>query len=296
MELTWSTEQRNPRTAQIDTCDARGRVDLILAEDALVVPAVQLVADAIARAVDLAVATVAAGGRVHYVGAGTSGRLAVLDAVELFPTYGVGDDTVVAHLAGGLDAMLHAVEGAEDDADAGARIAAEASERDLIVGIAASGRTPFVRGALQAARERGLATVLISSNPAAPLREWADVAILPDTGPEAITGSTRMKAATAQKIILNTLSTATMVGLGKTYSNLMVDVVATNEKLHHRMVRIVSEATGADEAASREALAASEGHVPSACVMLLGGVDAADAAQALHEHRTVRASVASLTR
>lgn len=294
MQLTWSTEQRNPRTLEIDTLDASGRVDLILAEDALVVPAVQRVAGAIAQAVDLAVATLAAGGRVHYVGAGTSGRLAVLDAVELFPTYGVGDDMVIAHLAGGLDAMLHAVEGAEDDAEEGARIVAEAGSHDLVVGIAASGRTPYVRGALEAARARGLRRVLISSNTAAPLADLADVAILPDTGPEAITGSTRMKAATAQKIILNTLSTATMVGLGKTYSNLMVDVVATNEKLRHRMVHIVAEATGADIATCQAALASSEGNVGVACVMLLAGVDAVAASAALRDHPRVREALASL--
>lgn len=296
MQLTWSTEQRNPRTLEIDTLDASGRVDLILAEDALVVPAVQRVAGAIAQAVDLAVATLAAGGRVHYVGAGTSGRLAVLDAVELFPTYGVGDDMVIAHLAGGLDAMLHAVEGAEDDAEEGARIVADAGSHDLVVGIAASGRTPYVRGALEAARARGLRRVLISSNTAAPLADLADVAILPDTGPEAITGSTRMKAATAQKIILNTLSTATMVGLGKTYSNLMVDVVATNEKLRHRMVHIVAEATGADIATCQAALASSEGNVAVACVMLLAGVDAAAASAALRDHPRVREALASLRR
>lgn len=290
-ELTWSTEQRNARTVDIDAVPTREAVGLILAEDAAVAPAVQAVADELAAAVDLAVAALAAGGRMHYVGAGTSGRLGVLDAVELYPTYGVGDEAVVAHLAGGLDAMLAAVEGAEDDAEAGADIADEAGDHDLIVGIAASGRTPFVLGALRRAKERGLRTVAISSNPAAPMADYADVAILPDTGPEAVTGSTRMKAATAQKMILNALSTATMVRLGKTYSNLMVDVVATNAKLERRLVRILHLASGLDADACARALRETEGDVPVALVMLLTGAGVASAAQALLDGGTVRAAV-----
>lgn len=289
--LTWTTEQRNPRTVDIDLVDSDAAVELILAEDALVAPAVQAVSAELAAAVDLAVAALSAGGRMHYVGAGTSGRLAVLDAVELYPTYGVGEEAVVAHLAGGLDAMLAAVEGAEDDEDAGAEIAASAGPRDLIVGIAASGRTPFVRGALAVAAQRGLATVLISSNPAAPLADLADVAILPDTGPEAITGSTRMKAATAQKMILNTLSTATMVRLGKTYSNLMIDVVPTNEKLERRLVRILELATGADQDTCRRALDDTEGDVGVALVLLATGADVPTAASALLDAGTVRAAI-----
>ncbi|WP_328701858.1 N-acetylmuramic acid 6-phosphate etherase [Aestuariimicrobium ganziense] len=279
--LTWTTEQRNPDTTAIDTLDSAGVVALIVAADAVVQPAVAAVADQIAAAVDLAVASLSAGGRLHYVGAGTSGRLGVLDAVELFPTYGVDDDQVVAHLAGGEAAMLRAVEGAEDDPALGAEAIADAGPHDLVVGIAASGRTPFVRGALQRARELGLPTVLVSSNPAATLSDLADVAILPDTGPEVVTGSTRMKAATAQKLVLNTFSTATMVRLGKTLSNLMVNVVATNAKLRRRTVNLLVQASGLDEARCAELLAEAEGDLRIALVAALSGAAVAEGAEVL---------------
>lgn len=281
--LTWSTEQRNPRTLDIDTLPSEGVVAAILDEDATVAAAVRAVGAEIARAVDLAVTAISAGGRLHYVGAGTSGRLGVLDAVELFPTYRVGDDVVTAHLAGGDAAMMRAVEGAEDDAEAGALIADEAGIDDLVVGIAASGRTPFVRGALARARERGIATVLVSSNPNAPVAEWADVAILPDTGPEVVTGSTRMKAATAQKLVLNTFSTATMIRLGKVCSNLMVNVVATNAKLQRRLVRIVEFAAEVDEPTAARVLEEAGGDLRLAVVLASTGADADRARQVLDD-------------
>lgn len=277
--LTWSTEQRNPDTVEIDTLPTQGVVELIVAADSSVPAAVAAVAPRIAEAADLAIACLQAGGTIHYVGSGTSGRMGVLDAVELLPTYHVGDDLFTAHLAGGETAMVHAVEGAEDDAAAGAAVVAGAGEHDVVVGIAASGRTPYVRGALAAARERGLPTVLVSANTAAPLAELADVAILPDTGPEVVTGSTRMKAATAQKMILNALSTATMIRMGRTFSNLMIDMMATNEKLRARSIRMLQQGSGADADAAAAALEAADGDMRVAMVALLAGSDA-DAARA----------------
>lgn len=280
IDLTWSTEQRNPRTVDIDIQPAEALVDMILTEDEAVVPAVRAQGKHVAALVDAGVAALRAGGRIHYVGSGTSGRLGVLDAVELLPTYSVDDNMVVAHIAGGLDAMLRAQEGAEDDVEAGIATVADAGEHDLIVGIAASGRTPYVRGALAEARRRGLTTALVSSNPAAPLAELADIAILVDSGPEVVTGSTRMKAATAQKLVLNTFSTGVMIRLGKTYSNLMIDVIPTNEKLRRRTVRILEQAAGCTSEEASAALAAG-GALRTALVMLLAGVDAATAEAAL---------------
>lgn len=268
-KLAWSTEQRNPRTMLIDRLDSPELVNLIVSEDAAVHPAVQRVSVQLAELVELAVAAIEDGGCVHVLGAGTSGRLAVLDAAELYPTYGVGPTSWAGHLAGGEQAMFHAVEGAEDDVQAGAELVAGFGPADLVIGVAASGRTPFVGGALAAARDRARPTGLISSNPNAPLAGLADVSVLPDTGPEVVTGSTRMKAGTAQKIILNTLSTATMVRLGHTYSNLMVDVVASNEKLAQRKVQILQEATGRPVEACQAALADTAGNVREAVQLLL---------------------------
>lgn len=281
--LSWPTETRNERTLDIDQLDSAGVVTEILGEDARVASAVQSCTGEIARAVDLYVAALAAGGSIHYVGAGTSGRLGVLDAVELLPTYGIGPDRVIGHMAGGEGAFVRAVEGAEDSEELGATELAQAGPHDAVIGIAASGRTPYVRGALAEARRRGLATVLISTNPQAPLAGFADVAILPDTGPEAVTGSTRMKSGTAQKMVLNAISTAAMVRLGKTWSNLMVDVVATNEKLHRRMVRMVEQAAGASPEAAADALTRADGRVRVAIVALRAGVDVDQAEAALRK-------------
>lgn len=281
--LIWATESRNRRTLDIDQLDAAGVVSEILAEDARVAAAVQACTAQIARVVDLVVTALSAGGSVHYVGAGTSGRLGVLDAVELLPTYGIRPDQVIGHMAGGERAFVRAVEGAEDSPELGAAELAQAGPHDLVIGIAASGRTPYVGGALAEARRRGLPTALISTNPNAPLADLADVSILPDTGPEAVTGSTRMKSGTAQKMTLNAISTAAMIRLGKTWSNLMIDVVATNEKLRVRMVRIVEQATGADAGPARAALEAADGRVRVAIVALAAGVGVAEAEAALEE-------------
>lgn len=270
VSLSSPTEERNPDTMGIDTLPAEQIVSAILDQDALVVSAVRAVQSRVGELADACVQAIAAGGRVHYVGAGTSGRLGVLDAVELLPTYNADSDVFVAHLAGGDGAMMKAVEGAEDSEQLGREaIAAHAGAHDVVVGIAASGRTPYVKGALLAARERGLRTALISTNPGASLAEFADIPILINTGPEVVTGSTRMKAATAQKITLNALSTATMVRLGKTYENLMIDVRATNEKLVARTVRILRQASGASETEALAALDATDRQVRPALVLLL---------------------------
>ncbi|SLM91553.1 N-acetylmuramic acid 6-phosphate etherase [Brachybacterium nesterenkovii] len=274
IDLRSTTEERNPRSLELDTLDSPDLVATILGEDARVAAAVQARTAHIARLVEVCVAAIAAGGTVHYVGAGTSGRLGVLDAVELVPTYSATPDMVTAHLAGGDAAMMRAVEGAEDDERAGADlIDAACGERDVVIGLAASGRTPFVGGALRRARERGLATALVAANVHAALAPLADEAILLDVGPEVVTGSTRMKAATAQKLTLNALSTATMVRLGKTYSNLMIDVRPTNAKLVARTVRMLVQATGAAAARAADVLEAADGSVRVALVALLAGTD-----------------------
>ncbi len=270
VSLVSPTEERNPRSEDLDTLDAPDLVDRILAEDATVAAAVQKVSGDIARLVEVCVAAIDAGGTVHYVGAGTSGRLGVLDAVELVPTYNATSEMVTAHLAGGDAAMMRAVEGAEDDPEAGARLVAEhCKDQDVVIGLAASGRTPFVGGALRAARERGMPTALIAANPAAQLAGDADIAILLDVGPEVVTGSTRMKAATAQKLTLNALSTATMVRLGTTFSNLMINVRPTNHKLVARTVRMLVQATGADPDLAADALQEADGELRTALVALL---------------------------
>ncbi|HLR56890.1 MAG TPA: N-acetylmuramic acid 6-phosphate etherase [Beutenbergiaceae bacterium] len=284
-DLHWSTEQPNPASLDLDTRSTADIVETLLSADASVAAAVAAVGPEIAAAAELVVETFTRGGTVHYVGSGTSGRMGVLDAVELLPTFNVDDSQVRAHLAGGLQAMTLAVEGAEDDDAAGEAIAQEAGARDLIVGLTASGRTPFVRGALARATSRGIPTVLVSTNPAAPLTALAHIAILPDTGPEVLTGSTRLKAATAQKMVLNALSTAAMVRLGKAYSNLMIDMIPTNEKLHIRSVGILRQASGVSEERARAALEEAEGVVRVALVSLLAGVDATTAGEALARHR-----------
>lgn len=274
------TEERNPRTTDLDTLDSTGLIHAVLAEDATVVAAVSAAAGSLARLVDAGVAALAAGGRVHYVGAGTSGRLGAIDAAELKPTYGVGDEGFRAHLAGGDGAMLRAVEGAEDDEAAGADTVAGVGPHDLVIGIAASGRTPYVGGALAAARAAGAATGLVSNNPHAALAGAVDVAVLLDTGPEVVTGSTRMKAGTATKLALNAFSTAVMVRYGKTFGNLMVDVAPTNDKLRARCVRMLVQATGATPEDAATALV-DAGDVRTALVMLAGSAGAAAARAAL---------------
>ncbi|WP_329003406.1 N-acetylmuramic acid 6-phosphate etherase [Kribbella sp. NBC_00709] len=293
--MTSPTEQRNPRTLAIDAVGTSEILQLVNNEDARVAGAVSAVIPELTKAVDAAVEAVRGGGRVHYFGAGTSGRLAVLDAAELLPTFHVPDGLVVAHHAGGMEALLRAVENVEDSEAGGAADAATVTGQDLVVGLAASGSTPYVAGALKAARAAGATTVLITSNPDAPLAPLADVVIAADTGPEVIAGSTRLKAGTAQKMILNAFSTTLMIKLGRTWSNLMVDLVATNKKLRGRMLRILAEATGADDAACEAALAEADGELKPALVHLLTGTPIAAARAALEAaHGRVATALAEL--
>ncbi|MBI3686929.1 MAG: N-acetylmuramic acid 6-phosphate etherase [Actinobacteria bacterium] len=275
------TEARNPRTLDIDLVPVRDILRMLNEEDARVAVAVAGSLDDLARGVELAHDRVRSGGRVHYFGAGTSGRLAVLDAAELPPTFGLDADVVVAHHAGGAAALTAAAENVEDDTGLAERDAAGVSARDFVVGLTASGHTPYVRAALAASRRRGAATMLVTANPASPLAALVDVAVVCDTGPEAIAGSTRLKAGTAQKLVLNGFSTALMVRLGRTYSNLMVTVVATNAKLRRRSVNLLVEATGLPVERCQQALAEAAGDVRVALVSLLTGCGVAAARTSL---------------
>ncbi|HEV3355192.1 MAG TPA: N-acetylmuramic acid 6-phosphate etherase [Pseudonocardiaceae bacterium] len=291
------TELRNPATTDIDQLSTLDILYKINAEDATVPGAVAAVLPELARLVDFAVAALRAGHRVHYIGAGTSGRLAVLDAAELIPTFNIPGDWFMPHHAGGAGALLRAVENAEDDAGAGtAEMREHVRAGDVVVGLTASGRTPYVVGALAAARELGACTALVSANPGAAANASVDVPIAVDTGPEAIAGSTRMKAGTAQKLVLTAFSTATMVRFGRTYSNLMVSMRATNAKLRGRTLRILREATGASEQDCADALAAADGDLKVALVMLVAGTDTTRAAAALeHAEGHVRTALAALS-
>lgn len=289
------TEERNPRTRDLDTLPTMELLARLNAEDARVPEAVAEALPDLAIVVDAALERFAAGGRIHYFGAGTSGRIALLDATELPPTFSIDADQVIAHHAGGDGAAARATEAVEDDAERGAADAAEVTAGDVAIGVAASGRTPYVGGALEAARRAGAYTALISSNPAAPLEQDVDRHVCAPTGPEPIAGSTRMKAGTAAKLLLNGFSTALMVRLGKTYSNLMVDVAASNAKLRGRVLSILTEASGRDESACAAALDAAGGDTKAALVALLGGTDAAKAGAALEESGgSVRAALARL--
>lgn len=277
MELSkLDTEQRNERSMHIDTLSTMAMLQLINEEDHRVAEAVRLVLPQVAEAVDLIYAHMADGGRLIYCGAGTSGRLGVLDAAECTPTFGVDPGLVVGLIAGGAPAFIKAVEGAEDSPDLGAEDlrALHLNEKDVLVGIAASGRTPYVLGAMAYARSVGAPVIALVCSRNSEMAANADISIEPLPGPEVITGSSRMKSGTAQKLVLNMLSTATMIKLGKVYGNLMVDVKATNEKLTHRAISIVRTVTGADEPAARQALEASGFSCKTAIVMLLLGLDA----------------------
>jgi N-acetylmuramic acid 6-phosphate etherase len=284
---------RNDRTTDIDTVGTLELLRLLNAEDAVVADAVAAILPTLAEVVDLTVARVRDGGHVHYFGAGSSGRIGVLDAAEVVPTFGVDASLFVAHHAGGESAVAHAVEGAEDRESLGRQAAAAVSGGDVAVGLSASGRTPYVAGALRAARAAGALTVLVSSNLSAPLADLADHSLLVDTGPEAIAGSTRLKASTAQKMILNSLSTAVMIRIGRTYSNLMVSLSGTNEKLRQRQIFILMEASGATEAACRAELARCGGDLRLAMVCLLSGLAPEAAARALVAGGSVRAALAA---
>ncbi|HEY2522102.1 MAG TPA: N-acetylmuramic acid 6-phosphate etherase [Streptosporangiaceae bacterium] len=291
------TELRNPRTLDIDTLPTRDLLERLNDEDGLVAPAVRRALPALATVVDEAVDRVRAGGRVHYVGCGTSGRLAVLDAAELLPTYGLPPGVVVAHLAGGDQALQQAVEGAEDDQAAGAAAVAGVQAGDLVLGLSASGTARYVGGALERAARSGAFTAVITSNPAAPLAPLARVCVCADTGPEAITGSTRLKAGTAEKMLLNGFSTALMVRTGRTYSNLMVEVTPSNDKLRGRQLRLLTQATGAPPEQCASALAEAQGDLRVALVALLSGADPEAARQAVAgAGGVVRDALAALSR
>jgi N-acetylmuramic acid 6-phosphate etherase len=279
------TEERHPGTHDLDSMSTLELLQTLNDEDARVAPAVLQVLPQLAVAVDLTVERIRAGGSVHYFGAGTSGRLAVIDAAELMPTFNAPDGMFVAHHAGGAGALLRAAENVEDDAGLGARDASVVGPGDVVLGLTASGRTPYVAGALAAARARGALTVLITANPHAELAGQVDHLLAVDTGPEVITGSTRLKAGTAQKLVLNSFSTAVMVRLGRTWSNLMVDMVATNAKLRGRVVRILREASGADEPAARRALELASGELKPALLSLLARIDPDQARAALEHHQ-----------
>jgi N-acetylmuramic acid 6-phosphate etherase len=274
------TERQNPRSQGIDALSPREIVALINAEDRTVPEAVGAEADAIARAMELVVESFRRGGRLIYVGAGTSGRLGVLDAAEMPPTYGTDPRMVQGIIAGGHAALVRAQEGAEDDPGAGAAAIdeREVGPADFVLGIATSGTTPYVHGALARARERGARTgFLLCTPPSAELRATHDVVIAPLVGPEVITGSTRMKAGTATKLVLNTLTTGAMVLMGKVMGNLMVDLQVTCQKLQDRGERILMEAGKVEREEARRLLEEAEGSVKTALVMARTGADASEA-------------------
>ncbi len=277
------TEQPHPAHAALDTYDTATLVDAFVADQAEAAAAVRRAAPALVRAVDAALPRLRAGGRLVYVGAGTSGRLGVLDSVELHPTFSWPRERARALLAGGEGAMFVAVEGAEDDRARGAAELETLAPRadDVVLLLAASGSTPYVLGACEAARRAGALTVGIVNNPGAPLAAAAEIAVVLETGAEVVSGSTRLKAGTAQKIALSTLSSSLMVRLHKTYGHLMVDLRATNAKLRKRALALTVRATGADEAHASAALEACGECVKTAIVMLEAGIDAAAAERRL---------------
>ena len=271
-----ATEQRNPNTMNIDTLSTLEMVKLINQEDHRVADAVGEVTDKIAQAVDVIAEKLAAGGRLIYCGAGTSGRLGILDAVECPPTYSTDPETVQALMAGGYGAIFKAVEGAEDSKELGVQDMQNIHfcQKDVLVGIAASGRTPYVRGCMEYAKQLGAPTVAVTCCPGSELDQFADIGIAPAPGPEVVTGSTRMKSGTAQKMVLNMLSTGAMIKLGKVYGNLMVDVKPSNEKLIRRCVTIVCSAAECTEAEATKALEECDYRPKVAIVMVLRGVNA----------------------
>src|SRR5437667_3111489 len=281
-----ATEQRNPRSERIDVASSLEIVDLMNGQEATVAGVVRGERERISAAIDLIVEAFRAGGRLVYVGAGTSGRLGVLDATECPPTFGVPPTLVVGVIAGGYPALVKSAEGAEDDVNAGgaAMDTAAVTNRDVVVGIAASGTTPYVRMALSRAQTLGAKTILVTcSTPPKVLAETCDVIINPIVGPEVLTGSTRLKAGTATKLVLNTLTTGAMIRLGKAYGNLMVDLMAWSAKLHDRGERIVMECGGVSREDARTAIAGAEGSVKLAIVMVRKKVGAAEGRRLLEQ-------------
>lgn len=277
------SEERNPRTMGIDQMSVPDILAMMSEEDGTVATAVARTIPAIARAVDAVVAAFQAGGRLIYMGAGTSGRLGVLDASECPPTFGVPHGMVVGLIAGGTGALLRAVEGAEDSPEGGVADleATQLEARDVVVGIAVSGRTPYVIGGLNYAKSIGAVTVALSCNPTSTIAGIADIAISPVVGPEVLTGSTRLKSGTAQKLVLNMLTTASMIRIGKAYQNLMVDMHASNEKLLARAVRIVMQATECSPAEAERVLEMTDNDVKLAILVQLTGLEVAQARGAL---------------
>ncbi len=292
------TEARNPASEAIDTLDPAGIVALMNAEDARVVEAVRAESPAIARAIELIADRFRRGGRLFYVGAGTSGRLGVLDASECPPTFSTPPQMVVGLIAGGPTALTRAVEGAEDRPEQGAADleARNVSDRDLVVGIATSGRTPYVLGAVDRARQLGAFTIGIACNRPSKLGERVDLEIAPLVGPEVIAGSTRLKAGTATKMILNMLTTGAMIRIGKTFGNRMIDLQPSNEKLRIRSRRILRELGRIDDAQAASLLDRCGGRLKPALVMALAGVDATEAQRLLDAHGgQVREAVKAVT-
>jgi N-acetylmuramic acid 6-phosphate etherase len=283
------TEQENPRTEQISSLSTADIVRLMNDEDARVAEAVREVLPHVARAIDGIVERVQHGGRLFYIGTGTSGRLGVLDASECPPTFGVSPDLVQAVIAGGYDACYRAVEASEDDTAAGARDLEERgiTMSDALVGIAASGRTPYTVGAIEYARELGALTIAITCVPESAITKAAEISIVPLVGPEVIAGSTRMKAGTAQKLILNMLSTATMIKLGYVTGNRMTNVQTRNVKLHARAIRILRSEAGLNEMDAQTVLNDADGQLPLALVMSKSGRSKAEAEAALAESQGV---------
>ncbi|MDG6239011.1 N-acetylmuramic acid 6-phosphate etherase [Glaesserella parasuis] len=281
------TEQRNPNSMQIDTLSAYEIVQIINNEDKQVPLAIEKVLPQIAQAVEKIVEAFQQGGRLVYIGAGTSGRLGVLDASECPPTFGVSPEMVKGIIAGGERALRHPIEGAEDNKEAGKQDlqAVEFSPKDVLVGIAASGRTPYVLGALAYAKELGATTVSIASNPNSAMSQIADIVIDTVVGAEVLTGSSRMKSGTAQKLVLNMLTTASMILIGKCYQNLMVDVQASNQKLVARAIRIVMQATECSREIAETTLALAENNAKLAIMMILADLDKDGAEQLLSQQQ-----------
>lgn len=273
-----TTERRNPASAHIDSCTTLEMVTIMQQEDSKIASAIEKILPEIARAIDATSQRLENGGRLFYLGAGTSGRLGILDASECPPTYGTDPELVQGLIAGGVPAIFRAQEGAEDNPGLAVHDLKEHgfSAKDVLVGIAASGRTPYVIGGLKYARELGALTIALACSEHAEIAALADIALTPVTGPEIITGSTRMKAGTAQKLVLNMLSTGTMIKLGKVYGNLMVDVKASNKKLEERAIRIVMEGSGCERTEAEKALKGADGHAKLAILTVVAGVSASE--------------------
>ena len=284
---TLITEQRNPNSMHVDSLSALEIVQLMNEEDKRVPLAIEKCLPQIAQAVECIVAAFQQGGRLVYIGAGTSGRLGVLDASECPPTFGVSPEMVKGIIAGGERALRHPIEGAEDSKEQAVidLQTIQFSSKDVLVGIAASGRTPYVVGALEYAKSLGSATVSIASNPNSAMANIVDIAIDTVVGPEVLTGSSRLKSGTAQKLVLNMLTTASMILMGKCYQNLMVDVQASNEKLKARAIRIVMQATDCDKALAEETLKQADQNAKLAIMMILSGLDRAQAETLLEKHQ-----------